>query len=672
MLTLPTARAWVFSVRTFGAAMVALWIAFRLGLDRPYWAMATAYIVAQPLTGATRSKALYRFAGTLLGAVAAVALVPTLVNAPVLLTLALALWTGVCLFFALLDRTPRSYVFMLAGYTAAIVGFPSVEAPGTIFTTALLRVEEITLGLGCVAVIGSIAFPVPLGPALLTRILAWRSNALEWAHEALAGRAGFAPRRRLAGDAIEIDLLGSQIAFDQSRFQRATRPLRALRARMVALMVVLSSVADRVEGIEREQGMLPALRELLAAIEAWMGDAGESGPLRERIAALLQPVAAAADWCAMMRTSLLIRLLDLVNVWEDAEALRRQIGAGSPELPPLRYARHGGAPAQFRDYGMALFSAASAVAAICVVTWFWIATAWSYGSVAAMLVAVACSFFATLDDPVPAILRFMTASIVAVAADAVYLFAILPMVQDFTMLVLALAPYFVLCALLSTAPRTAPIGLALTVNGSTLLSLQETYNADFESFANSALAFLAGLAAAAVITALIRSVGAEWSARRLLRQCWAEIAAAADVHRQTDPGRFEEVMVDRLRQAVPRIAVSEPGARLAALDMLADLRVGMHVIELAREEPRMPAMTQGVVAAVEERVAALFRGRAARRRFLAPGDDLLRAVDTAIGTVAASPPDGRRRIVLHALVGIRRGLYPAAPPYAPPPSAQAA
>ena len=54
---LPSWRDWMFSVKTFAGAMLALWIALRIGLDRPYWAMATAYIVAQPLTGAMRSKA---------------------------------------------------------------------------------------------------------------------------------------------------------------------------------------------------------------------------------------------------------------------------------------------------------------------------------------------------------------------------------------------------------------------------------------------------------------------------------------------------------------------------------------------------------------------------------------------------------------------------------------
>src|SRR5215472_11209258 len=73
---LPSWHDWIFSIKTFAGAMLALWIALRMGLDRPYWAMATAYIVAQPLTGAMRSKAAYRFFGTVLGAVATLVFIP--------------------------------------------------------------------------------------------------------------------------------------------------------------------------------------------------------------------------------------------------------------------------------------------------------------------------------------------------------------------------------------------------------------------------------------------------------------------------------------------------------------------------------------------------------------------------------------------------------------------
>ena len=138
------------------AALLALWLALWIDLPKPYWAVSTVFITSQPLAGATRAKAAYRVYGTILGAVAAVVLVPNLVNAPELLTFAIALWVGICLYFSLLDRTPRSYVLMLAGYTAAFIGFPDVGDPGSIFDVAVSRAEEITLGILCASVVGSI------------------------------------------------------------------------------------------------------------------------------------------------------------------------------------------------------------------------------------------------------------------------------------------------------------------------------------------------------------------------------------------------------------------------------------------------------------------------------------------------------------------------------------
>ncbi len=138
--------------------------------------MATAYIVAQPLTGAMRSKSAYRFYGTLVGAVACLVLIPNLVDAPVLLIAALSLWIGGCIYFAVLDRTPRSYVFLLAGYSVALIGFPMVDAPDTVWDVVLSRVEEITLGIVCTTLIGSLVFPRPLGPALTARLDNWISR----------------------------------------------------------------------------------------------------------------------------------------------------------------------------------------------------------------------------------------------------------------------------------------------------------------------------------------------------------------------------------------------------------------------------------------------------------------------------------------------------------------
>src|SRR5260370_42100522 len=86
--------------------------------------MSRFYLPSQHLSAAIRDTAVYRTVGTFVAAAAMVAIVPNLVDAPELTTLAIMLWVALCVFVSLLDRTPRSYMFVLSGYTAALIGFP--------------------------------------------------------------------------------------------------------------------------------------------------------------------------------------------------------------------------------------------------------------------------------------------------------------------------------------------------------------------------------------------------------------------------------------------------------------------------------------------------------------------------------------------------------------------
>lgn len=92
-----TAPDVLFSLKMFGASMLAYWIALRFNLDQPYWAVGSVYLVSNPLSGASTSKAVYRLVGTIVGGVAAIILLPNLVNAPELMALAMAVWVGLCL-----------------------------------------------------------------------------------------------------------------------------------------------------------------------------------------------------------------------------------------------------------------------------------------------------------------------------------------------------------------------------------------------------------------------------------------------------------------------------------------------------------------------------------------------------------------------------------------------
>jgi hypothetical protein len=67
--------ALIHGVKIAAAVSLALYAAFFLQLDQPGWAGVTAAIVAQPVLGSVLRKGVFRLAGTVAGACAAVAIV---------------------------------------------------------------------------------------------------------------------------------------------------------------------------------------------------------------------------------------------------------------------------------------------------------------------------------------------------------------------------------------------------------------------------------------------------------------------------------------------------------------------------------------------------------------------------------------------------------------------
>ena len=153
------AGALIYAAKSFAAAMLAYYLALSIGLERPSWAIITVYIVSQTSVGASLSRSLYRLAGTVAGASATVVIVPAFANTSVLCSAVLTGWIVFCLWLSLLERTPRAYAFVLAGYTASLIGFPAVSDPGGIFNVAIVRVLEIAIGIFCAALIHRYVLP---------------------------------------------------------------------------------------------------------------------------------------------------------------------------------------------------------------------------------------------------------------------------------------------------------------------------------------------------------------------------------------------------------------------------------------------------------------------------------------------------------------------------------
>src|SRR3984957_7851586 len=211
-----SARTLAFVLANTVAVLVALYLSFASDLARPYWSMFTVFVVAKPIAGAVRSKAVFRIIGTLVGAGLSLLMIPPLVQAPILLCAATSLWIALCVYLGLLDRRPRSYAFLLAGYTTTIVGLAVVNSPETIFDTSVSRVEEIGLGLVCAAVAHSVFFPQSMLDELLERATRGLRKSAHWLADAISRPAesgDLKAQEQLASFVGDLHVLYDHVAF---------------------------------------------------------------------------------------------------------------------------------------------------------------------------------------------------------------------------------------------------------------------------------------------------------------------------------------------------------------------------------------------------------------------------------------------------------------------------
>ena len=666
-MSFPGWRDWAFALKTCGAAMLALFLAFWIDLPNPYWALGTVYITSQVLAGATRSKALYRVLGTLLGAVVTVALVPNLVNAPELLTLAIATWVATCLYFSLLDRTPRSYLMMLGGYTAALIGFPAVGDPGTMFDIAVARAEEITLGILCASLVNTVVLPQSVAPVISGRLDLWLRDARGWAIDILgrtrASRDTQATRLKLASDAVAFDALATPLRYDMTGAERSAEAMATLRQHMLMFLPIASAVSDRIDTLERANALPQRLRALLDAMAAWLASGTTEQTQADRLKAdadALEPgLGERPSWDALVLASLLARLRDFIDLRQDARILQRNIADGTPVTEALTFRYTAAARTiRHRDHGMALLSALGVFLTLLVTCAIWIATGWPHGSAAPMMAAVGCSFFAAQDDPAPFIVSFANSAILGALVAGTYLFAVLPLATSFEMLALALSPALLICGVFMAQPKTAPLAMGAAVNGSAMIALQGSYSADFTAFANSSVAVIVGMWVAAIVTRLVRSVGAGWSARRLRAINRRSLARAAERQGAQNGLELAALMLDRVGLIAPRLAALPSDDAEWTADLLAEVRVGINVVELRRDRRQLSEPARAAVEALLRALARHFGAKAEK-----PAPDLLDTIDGALDAVSRDRRQAPGRAALMGLVGIRRGLFPDAPDY---------
>ncbi|WP_341918514.1 FUSC family protein [Hydrocarboniphaga effusa] len=672
----------LFVLRTVLAAIVALGVSMALSLGAPSTAMVTVFIVAAPRSGDVIAKGFYRISATLVGAVAAVTLVATLVEYRTSFLVALSLWIGLCTTGAAYVRGYRAYGFVLAGYTVTIIAVPAIAAPDLVFNIAVMRATEVLVGIVSTALIADLLLPEYASHTLRDAVSKAYADLAAHARSVASGR--WQPQQRLARglalaetaialelrreaasfESAEIRLHGPQLRRFADAMSRADSELHGwslavdrLRAAQAqtpnpAAMTALNLLG----GLAEEFGRLIAPNQRLprssvdaAAIEPAL--AGWREQLSER-AELLRPLVADPqnDEASNLRASmdfdalaerlatLVDRYIEFTSSYADFTRVQaRAKGAGIGWLPHT-------------DGIEAIFMGLRGAVGIGLMSMFWIATDWPRGPSALVLTAVSCTLFATLPQPKAAVRGLMMSVVLAGVLAVVVKFGMLPHADDFVSMALVLAPFLAFCAWITVIPKTATIGRGVGMFFPVLLGMQSAPDYDLAGTINEVLGALTACALAIAAFTAIVPLATDFSGR-LRRSLWRYAARTCDGDIDRRRHRLDHGVRELLTILVGRNGPQRPELRprLTAC-ALAVLEAG-HAV-LAVREAAARRVAAGLSAALLEGLAEFLADP--RNRSRARSIVELEAQEQAL--LRSQPTDASKRGAAHELPAALRQL----------------
>lgn len=540
-----TGGQWRYALRNSLAMCLALWVAFVLELDEPYWALTSAAVVSFPTIGGVISKSIGRIFGSLVGAAASVAIAGHCLNDPWLFTLFIAAWIGLCTYISNHYQNNVSYAFALAGYTAAIIAFGTVNVTDTqqIFDIAQARVCEVITGILCGGLMMMILPSTSDGEALLTSLRRMQQRLLE--HAAMLWQPEVTTQMRTShegviGQILTMNLLRIQAFWSHYRLRRQNNLLNYLLHQQLRITSVISSLRRMLlNWPDRPANLMPVLTQLLDELRDPTTD-------KYRLARLLQQIAPqdAADY---RHRAFWLRLRDFCWLYLRCNRWLQRLESATAvsDLQPPRVtslARH-------TDSYEAAYNGLRTFLCIVIGCAYWINTQWDAGSAALTLTAISCVLYSSTPSPINSVSTLLKAVLLLSVACFVVKFGLMIQIDDFWVFCAFLFPILVTMQMLKlqNPPYVALWGQLIVFMGS-FLTVSNPPSYDYQSFINDNIGKIVGVLLAGLAFQILRPSSDKRKSRRIIRALRRDFIDQLSKKPQQSESQFESLIYHRISQ----------------------------------------------------------------------------------------------------------------------------
>ncbi|MBU9826768.1 FUSC family protein [Rahnella perminowiae] len=538
---------WRYALRNSIAMILALYIAFEFQMDEPYWALTSAAVVSFPTVGGVISKSIGRIIGSLLGAAGAVFIAGHCLNEPWLFTFSIAAWLGICTYVSNHYQNNVSYAFALAGYTAAIIAFSTVDVTDTtqIFDIAQARVGEVITGILCGGFMMMVLPSTSDGDALLTSLRKMHTQLLE--HAQLLWRTEISDQIRTShegviGQILTMNLLRIQAFWSHYRLRRQNNVLNYLLHQQLRMTSYISSLRRMLLNWPHPP---ENLQEVLAVLLNELRKPDTDKYQLSRILLHIQP----HDTADFRHQAFWLRLRDFCWLYLRSERwLQRVEHANVAEAETLQTPKISRL-AQHTDTLEAAYNGLRTF--LCIVTGcaFWMTTQWDAGAGAVALTAVSCVLYSSTASPISSVTLLIKSLGLLFAGCFLLKFGLMVQIDNFWVFCAFFLPMLVTMQMMKLQYKQyAGLWGQMIVFMGSFLAVTNPPEYDYQSFMNDGVAKIAGVMLAGIAFQVLRPSSDKRKSRRIIRALRRDFMDQLSRRPSLSHFQFESLIYHRMNQ----------------------------------------------------------------------------------------------------------------------------